>query len=911
MSSNDPPGGNPPRPSRRGGRKPVAQDQSPQGQSAFQSQSYQTGPASSAPEQLTTYTSSFAVDPSGPQTPSTSSFPLQQQQSSQGYQTGQSTGSQRSQPSPIGTPYQGSPVTAAELISRGSGGSAIFGKNKEGQYLEVIYPSAFLAIKRENNIIHLQEPYQIYYKYQNDPSPPSVEEWPLMVKKLDRLGRKIFFVHGTAKYAPAAIKELFPGIDTRTTTFQKLHQEYNVNMSQNLRRRVMWEDAFWSRDFPHDFRVDIDRYPANPANLNYTRHWIYEQMNEATYKRVWSAVCDVIPWANNFEDKNALQFWFLKTITAGLLQKVGPIAAAEQKMNPGVKWAKRGVKWTMAINDRKAAYDFLELQGVDARFRNIEMDTFQYATFLDENTASTPTSMPKRRAEDLRAQNAFISESPPPSPPHKTARHHSPSRDSPSADPFRSPGRGSMLSSGSRPRYASPLQHSQSATQGFGPGEPASGAQEQSFPVDPQLYGQEPRGSGRGPFDTQSGSTPRATRTAEGGAYPHSFESQEVRSARLERENRDFLARREAEIQEQSRQRMQVEIARLQAQYAQRSPQPSGPSYQGGGRPSQYSGSMRSPSLPPTTGPPPPSPQGIHYGSQAAASSGRPRKRSIGSQVSEASSALSSLNLGEGSQRGSHAGVRGSRPSGPQLGSGLGNVGVYGRSLGTQNESVYPLTPLQMQQAAAGVFSTGTHPQGSSTEGQGSFPTGRRTSGNFMAPTASSLTRSNSRRELRSGSAASGASTGTGAQGRGSIRSSTRNRRAPVSLAQEQEYNHRVAERERRRQAGERVDSPSPELGRGMSSPELGRGISSPELGRGTSNTSTPTPTPRHEIETMRAEGSFQGSRSQTYDNTSTQETETMRANESLDLGIDLDGEDIRPSEVAANYLNLHRASYN
>lgn len=184
--------------------------------------------------------------PSVTQTPIGGSFP-QGVVPYPGPQSTLSTGSQRSHPSPIGTPYQGSQITASELKSRGSGGTTYFGKNKEGQYLEVLYPSAFLAVLRENNIIHLQEPYKIYYKFQLDPSPPDVEAWAVMVKKLDREGRKVFFVHGTTKYGPAVIKKLFPGIDTRTNTFSKLYNEYNINLSQNLRRRIMWEDGFVSK----------------------------------------------------------------------------------------------------------------------------------------------------------------------------------------------------------------------------------------------------------------------------------------------------------------------------------------------------------------------------------------------------------------------------------------------------------------------------------------------------------------------------------------------------------------------------------------------------------------------------------------------------------------------------------------
>ncbi|ROW15647.1 hypothetical protein VPNG_02075 [Cytospora leucostoma] len=48
----------------------------------------------------------------------------------------------------------------------------------------------------------------------------------------------------------------------------------------------------------------------------------------------------------------------LSQLQAGLLHKVGPIAAAEQKMNPGCKWAQRGIEWNMASDERKAATTF-------------------------------------------------------------------------------------------------------------------------------------------------------------------------------------------------------------------------------------------------------------------------------------------------------------------------------------------------------------------------------------------------------------------------------------------------------------------------------------------------------------------------------------------------------------------------
>lgn len=134
-----------------------------------------------------------------------------------------------------------------EAKTRG-GSTVALSKEKKGQYLEVLYPIKFIEISRANCKVHFEAPSsRVFYTYEAEPQPPSVAAYSLMVKKLDRLGRKILFVYGTASFGFAAIKKLFPTIDTRSFTFKRLAKEWNVNITTNLSRRIALEDAYVSR----------------------------------------------------------------------------------------------------------------------------------------------------------------------------------------------------------------------------------------------------------------------------------------------------------------------------------------------------------------------------------------------------------------------------------------------------------------------------------------------------------------------------------------------------------------------------------------------------------------------------------------------------------------------------------------
>lgn len=284
------------------------------------------------------------------------------------------------------------------------------------------------------------------------------------------------------------------------------------------------------RDYPEDFRVDVDVHDPNPTNLRHTRQWLQQQFGEGMYKRVWSCVYNVIPYQKNFQDPDSVQSWYVKKLTAALLQKVGTLAAVEQKMNPGVRWVKRGVDWKANDQLRASAREFLALLGTEDQFEKIELGSFEYTVFEDEKdeastVASTPSTAPKRTIADMRAQNSlYLSDSPPPSPARKTARLRNTD-----VDPF-------VANPGS------------SAT----PGTSAMPALEVDSLIDPQLESfTNPQSLGLQQLAARNQPGPGSVSTARGeaGISSEAVESEVVRKARMEQQVRDSVAREMAQDQ--------------------------------------------------------------------------------------------------------------------------------------------------------------------------------------------------------------------------------------------------------------------------------------------------------------------------------------------------------------------------
>lgn len=721
---------------------------------------------------------------------------------------------------PPGTPYSGDPTAVGQRKTTPGGSTAFSAQNKVGQYLEVIYPAAFFEINRKTCATHFEsKDLNIYYKSLADPNPPDPQELVQMKTKLDRLARKILVVYGQPKFGCAAIKELFPGLDSRVFTFAELYKDWNRNFG-NLKRKLMWEDCFgvaleWVSDYPREFRVDTTEWAQVNENMTHTRRWIYAQVSENLYKRAFAVVYEVMPWADNFSDRGSVKFFFLKTLMAGILQKIGPIAAAELKLNPGVKWAKRGVKWNLDKDARTAASDFLEWQSTDQRFLypdQIDLDTFTFAEFADDqrDTPGRPSEAPKRRLEDLRRQNPFISDSPPPSPPHKAVgspalgshRHTSPGI-------FDSP-RG-VRGQSYRPRQSSPLLQAQDSRM-FGIEET----------IDPSL-----RRDSRGGYPSASGSrappgggsqtgsmplsnTPRATRT-----NPSAPESIAMQQARLERENRDWRERESARMREEMQREMASQMQQQLAgtgmpaygqQQPSNTPQPhslspytsrqqysSGPfvgdnpelgsrlgsmfGFEARPHPSRYP-RYESPSAaewgPPDELPPHPprDPANTRYGSQPPSNPGSSRHgtRSPSSHLSEASDQMSNLNL------------RASRST----------ANIPSRSP-TRQGSNYPEQPLTDRAPDSEGSGRGSSGCGSSGRGDGGQSSGGDRGGrggpSYMRGTTSSLTRSDSVR--------------------GSLRQSAR-RGSVIPPSEQQAQGRGRSTRSSRRQSGQ-----DPETGRG------------------------------------------------------------------------------------------------
>lgn len=151
----------------------------------------------------------------------------------------------RQQQSPIGTPYLG-PITPNPQAKYTRGGSTAFSAaDKANQYLELLYPLAFVNMKRANCLSLAQNVINIQYKAHGDPSPPSTKELAIMKTKVDRMIRKILFVFGQVKMNGSCIRSLFPSLNSRTSKFEQLYSYFQRTFT-NLKREVIWEDVLVS-----------------------------------------------------------------------------------------------------------------------------------------------------------------------------------------------------------------------------------------------------------------------------------------------------------------------------------------------------------------------------------------------------------------------------------------------------------------------------------------------------------------------------------------------------------------------------------------------------------------------------------------------------------------------------------------
>lgn len=66
-----------------------------------------------------------------------------------------------------------------------------------------------------------------------------------MKQKVDRAAREDLFLFGQSKMAMAAVKRMFPDLDSRVETFRILH-DYFKRQITNLKNELMWQDVLVS-----------------------------------------------------------------------------------------------------------------------------------------------------------------------------------------------------------------------------------------------------------------------------------------------------------------------------------------------------------------------------------------------------------------------------------------------------------------------------------------------------------------------------------------------------------------------------------------------------------------------------------------------------------------------------------------
>jgi hypothetical protein len=329
----------------------------------------------------------------------------------------------------MGDPGQQAPYTPSQQSTGGSssvgsrlsrGGSSVQGTlAKANMRLQEAYPNGFHPLNRESLKLVVDKSIRIRYPFSSAFARELTSEEEVAAKnKISRKVMEVLIVYFSNKLLLGTIHEMFPSVDTRSTTFSSLYN-YAIKTFGNFKYELLWQCYYgqillWLQDFgakdTGDFRVDFRVWDQTQANIEHTTNWVRAHLGQDFYMTVYKSAQKILKWEHNFVNRTKKPYYLLKVTATSIIMEMAKVVVNEAEANPRLKWkTPLPSNWKSDKNGREEVSRLYESLCVADVFAKIEARHFNWlAPKVDDDV--DPLVRPA--AEMLRYK--LFTDSPPP-----------------------------------------------------------------------------------------------------------------------------------------------------------------------------------------------------------------------------------------------------------------------------------------------------------------------------------------------------------------------------------------------------------------------------------------------------------------------------------------------------------------